>query len=89
MQLTKKQKVYYARILDTVGLFEVIDLRIRTVEDDWFVGIEDRTKHAYLFSNNALNKDIFFDREEAVNKVKIAEKNCTKKFSGEKYYEKY
>jgi len=88
-ELTKGQKLYYARALDTVGIFEVVDLKVRTVEEDWFVGVDNKTKQAYLFSNNALNKDVFFTRSEAVCKAEDAEKNCKKKVSDEKYYEEY
>ena len=41
--------VYYARILRPVGIYEVIELFIRTVDDDYFVGIDKHDKHAYLF----------------------------------------
>ena len=89
MELTKGQKVYYARILEPVGVFEVIEVKLRTVEDMWFAGIENRTKHAYLFSNKDINKNVFFDRDEALDIVKAAEENCKKTFSKETYYEEY
>ena len=85
-QLTKGQVVYYARIMPTVGLYEVEELKIRTVTDEYFVGIEKNTKHAYLFGYSTINKYVFKDRKLALNLVKEAEKN-RKEISEETYYE--
>ena len=88
-EIKRSDFVYYARILPTVGLYEVIDLKVRTVADDFFVGIENRTKHAYMFKISDINKTVFFDRNEALKVVKEAEKNSKIKVSDEKYYEEY
>ena len=74
-QLTKGQVLYYARIMPTVGLYEVEELKIRTVTDEYFVGIEKNTKHAYLFGYSTIGKYVFKDRKLALNLVKEAEKN--------------
>ena len=87
-EIKKSNIVYYARMMPNVGLYEVIDLKIRTVADDFFVGIENRTKHAYMFKISDIGKIIFFDRKEALNVVKAAEKSG-KKVSDEKFYEEY
>ena len=87
-ELKKSDLVYYARILPTSGLYEVIDLKVRTVADDFFVGIEKNTKHAYIFKISDINKIVFFDRKIDLKVVKEAEKNG-KKVSSEKYYEEY
>lgn len=86
--LLKGQVVYYARIMPTVDVYEVLELKIRTVEDDYFVGTEKRSKHAYLFGNSAIDKYIFKDRKMALDLVKEAEKN-KKAVSEETYYEEY
>ena len=86
--LSKGQVVYYARIIESVGIYEVLELKIRTVEDTYFVGTEKSTKHAYLFGFSYLNKLIFTDRKEALKLVKEAEKN-KKVVSEETYYEDY
>ena len=87
-EIKKSNIVYYARMMPNVGLYEVIDLKIRTVADDFFVGIENRTKHAYMFKISDINKTVFFNRKDAVDVVKAAEKKG-KKVSDEKYYEEY
>jgi hypothetical protein len=82
--------LYYARIMPNIPLFEVIELKIRTVNDNdkWFCGIENLTKHAFLFDFKDIDNVIFEDRMECLMKVKEAENNCNKK-SGEKLYEEY
>lgn len=88
-ELKKGQVLYYAQCLENCGVFEVLEIKLRTIEDTWFSGVEKRTRHAYLFSNKDIDKTVFVDREEALTVVKAAEKNCKKTFSKEKYYEDY
>lgn len=85
-QLTKGQVLYYARIMPTVGLYEILELKIRTVTDEYFVGTEKNTKHAYLFGYSTIDKYVFKDRKQALDLVKEAEKN-KKEISNEVYYE--
>lgn len=86
--LKKGQTVYYARIIPTVGMYEILELNLRTVTDEYFVGTENREKHAYLFGNSTLGKYIFEDRRDALKLVKEAEKN-KKEISKETYYEEF
>lgn len=85
--LNKQDIVYYARILPASGIYDVLELKVRTVEKDWFVGIEKRDKQAFLFSNSLIDKCIFRDRKSALDIVKIAEAN--KKENYEIFYEEY
>ena len=80
--------VYYARIMPKLGIFDVYDLKVRTVEDTYFVAIDKRDKKSYLFNFTDINKTVFANREEALNKTKEAEKNKPK-VSTETYYEEY
>lgn len=86
--MNKGDKVYYARILDKAGVYEVAELTIRTVESDYFVGTEERTKQAFLFDNNSLDNTVFYNRNSALNKVLNTEKDKTS-ILFEKYYEEY
>lgn len=43
-----KDILYYARIIPTVGIFDVCQLIIRTVRKDYFVGCDKVDKHAIL-----------------------------------------
>ena len=80
--------VYYARIMPRLGIFDVYDLKVRTVEDTYFVAIDKRDKKSYLFNFTDINKTVFTNREEALSKVKKEEKNKPK-ISTETYYEEY
>lgn len=71
--LKRKDKVYYARILPLSATYEICELIVRTVEEDWFVGVDKQDKHAYLFNYDKLNKTVFTNRKDALNKVKLAE----------------
>ena len=73
VQLKKKDKLYYTRILPQTNTYEICELTIRTVTDIWFVGIDKRDKHAYMFSYNDINKILFSDRKLALSKVLKAE----------------
>ena len=87
-QLKRKDIVYYARIIPNTGIYEVCELIIRTVADDYFAGMDKRDKRTYLFGYNAIDNTVFVDRKDALNNVKIAESN-KKDISGETYYEEY
>ena len=87
-EIKKSDVIYYARVMPTVGLYEIIELKVRTVTEDYIVGIDKNTKHAFMFYFDDINRTIFFDRNEALKVVKAAEKNG-KKVSDEKYYEEY
>ena len=80
--------VYYARIMPTLGIYDVCELKIRTITDTYFVGTDKRDKRAYLFSYNAVGKCIFSNRKDAVEKVITAEESSPK-VSKETYYEEY
>ena len=87
--ITKGQKVYYARILPSVDIYDVCDLIIRTVADDYFTGMDKHDKHAFLFNYGDIGNTIFFNRSEALEKVLQAEENRKVKTTNEKYYEEY
>lgn len=86
--LHKGDILYWARIIPNVGIYDVYELKIRTVEEKYFVGIEKREKHAYLFGNEKFGDVVFFDRNDALKKAREAEKNKIE-ISDEVFYEEY
>ena len=80
--------LYYARIIPPVGTYDVLDLKVRTVKDDYFACIDKRDKRAYIFSYDNINEHMFMQRSKAVEKVKDAEMNKPK-INTETYYEEY
>ena len=87
-KIRKNDIVYYARIMPKLDVYDVYDLKVRTVEDTYFTGIDKRDKKSYLFTYKDVDKTVFINREEAVNKTKEAEKNKPI-ISTETYYEEY
>lgn len=85
----KGSVVYYARVLPTVGIYDLCELKIRTVTDNYFCGADKRDKHAYLFGYNSLNTTIFNNRADCLTKVKDAQENAPKEVNYEKEYEEY
>lgn len=73
-KIFKGQKIYYARILPMVDIYDVCELIIRTIEKDYFVGIDKCDKHAYLLTYDKINKSVFFNKNDALNIVKETEK---------------
>lgn len=87
-KIRKNDIIYYARIMPKLGIFDVYDLKVRTIADTYFVAIDKRDKKSYLFNYNDIGKTVFLNRQEALNKTKEAEKNKPK-VSTETYYEEY
>ena len=87
-ELHKGDIVYWARIIPNCGIYDVYELKIRTITETYFVGIEKREKHAYLFGNENIGKVVFKDRKDALNKAKDEEKNKVY-VSDEIFYEEY
>ena len=87
-KIRKNDIVYYARIMPKLDVYDVYELRVRTVENTYFSIIDKRDKKSYLFSYNDIGKTVFFDWQEAVDKTKEAEKNKPK-VNAEIFYEEY
>lgn len=85
--LNKGDKLYYARVQYTTGVYDLCELIVRTVADTYFVGTDKKDKRAYLLGYDSLGETVFEDRKEALAVVQKAEKN--KKDVGETYYEEY
>ena len=87
--ITKGNIVYYARIMPNLVIFDVYDVKIRTVADTWFSGVEKRDKKVFLFPFSAIDDYVFFTRKDAVDIATNAEENNKKVISTETYYEEY
>lgn len=87
--INRGDKLYWARIIPCCGIYEVHDLHIRTIGEDYFVGVDKHDKHAYLLGFNAIDDVVFEDRKQALNKVHVTEKNKIELDSDTYYYEEY
>lgn len=70
MNLHKGSVFYYARLIPKNHVYEVCELKIRTVEETWFVGVDKRDKHAYLLNTADINQTVFEKRQDALSLVK-------------------
>ena len=86
--LKKNQIVYYTRIIPSSGIYDILELKLRTIESNWYVGCEKRDKQAYLFYASDIGKIIFVNRDEALVRVQEAESH-KKVISDETEYEEY
>lgn len=86
IKVKRKDKLYYAQILKRVGVYNVLECTVRSVYDTYFVCVEKRDKHAYLFNYTDIGNSVFFNRQDALEKVNLAEKDKIE-VSDETYYE--
>lgn len=68
--------------------YDSCELKVRTVEEDYFCGVDKKDRHVYLFGYNALGDYVFQTRKEALDTLHAAEKNKVE-VSEETYYEEY
>lgn len=75
MILRKGDIVFYARCIPENGLYEVCELKIRTVnqKEGWIVGVDKRDKRAYLLTKNEISKRVFEERKDALDAVLLEE----------------
>ena len=72
--------VYFARVIQSTGTCELLELKVRTVYPECFVGVNKETAQAYIISYEECDVHIFDNRETALAIVKEAEKH-RKKFT--------
>ena len=88
-EIKKGTVMYYARIAHNLGMYELCELKVRSVYDTYFVALENRTKRAFPFAYSLIGDVVFLNRRDALDKVREAERNKPKNVSTETYYEEY
>lgn len=69
-KLNKNDTVYFIKISFNPELTDIYDLHIRTVADDYYVGLDSTTaKHAYIFSDRDIGETIFLNKADALEKL--------------------
>lgn len=70
IRLNKNDIVYFVRIPPNPEFADIYDLKIRTVAGDYYVGLDNSTtKHAYVFKDKDIDKAVFLDRADALEKL--------------------
>lgn len=67
--------VYWSRTHPETGIYEVCELRVRTVYPDCFVGVDKDSRRAFILSYDECDETVFDSRATAVAIVKESEKN--------------
>lgn len=59
----KKEIVYFAHIIPQLGIYDVCEIIIRTIEDDYFVGIDkhDKVKQAEKLKP-IINEETYYEQ---------------------------
>ena len=66
-------KVYFCSVVPNCNIYEGLELIIRTVTDDWAVGVDTHTKQAFLFGYNMIGEWVFihhYEAQEAILKIR-------------------
>lgn len=76
IKLNKGDILYYARYMPSVDVNEICEVKVRTIENDYFVCIGNTDKRAFLFGYDDLNNTVFINRKEALDKLRKLEKGA-------------
>lgn len=71
--INKGDILYYARIIPNCKIYDILELKIRTIEPTFFCGTEKESQQAFLFGYSAINNIVFTNRQMALEVVKDAE----------------
>lgn len=66
LNLKKNDKIFYLRKIPEQDINEILRLTLRTVGEDYFVGIEEKEKHAFLFHYKDIGELVFLSYGEAL-----------------------
>ena len=71
------QTVYFTRIIPSCDVYDLLDLQLRTVNEEgkWFVGCDKKTKAAFLFYEIDIDNVVFLKRNDALKHIKETKKN--------------
>ena len=72
-QISKGTKVYWTRIHPQICVYDLYDLTVRSIYDTYFVAVDKKSKQSYLFSYDAIDKVVFFERSVALEILKEKE----------------
>ena len=57
--------VYLCIVVPNCGIYDILQLTLRTVEETWAVGVDEHTKQAYLFGFNMVGSYVFAEHYTA------------------------
>lgn len=70
--------VYLARAIPLCNIYEVLELKVTTITDNYIIGTDVETRTSFPFSKNDINKRVFISYDEAKNAIQTLRKEKTK-----------
>ena len=71
MQIQKDDIIYFSHVLPKLNVYEVLEMKIRTVGVNWFVASSTKNRNnVYAFTNDDINQIVFQTYQEAYEHMK-------------------
>ena len=61
---------FFCSVVPACGIYECEELKVRTATDTYYVGVNDKTKQAMMFTPSMIGTYVFNNRYEAVEALK-------------------
>ena len=66
MQIQKDDIIYFSHVLPKLNIYEVLEMKIRTVGVNWFVASSTKnSNNVYAFTDDDINQIVFQTYQEA------------------------
>ena len=71
MQKQKDDIIYFSHVLPNLNIYEVLEMKIRTVGVNWFVASSTKNRNnVYAFTDDDINQIVFSTYQEAYEHMK-------------------
>ena len=71
MQKQKDDIIYFSHVLPKLNVYEVLEMKIRTVGVNWFVASSTKNRNnVYAFTDDDINQIVFQTYQEAYEHMK-------------------
>ena len=71
MQIQKDDIIYFSHVLPKLNIYEVLEMKIRTVGVNWFVASSTKnSNNVYAFTDDDINQIVFQTYQEAYEHIK-------------------
>ena len=71
MQIHKDDIVYFSHVLPKLNVYEVLEMKIRTVGVNWFVASSTKNRNnVYAFTDDDIHQIVFSTYQEAYEHMK-------------------
>ena len=76
MQMQKDDIIYFSHVLPKLNVYEVLEMKIRTVGVNWFVASSTKNRNnVYAFTDDDINQIVFQTYQEAYEHMNRQKEN--------------